>query len=111
MFNSVGSFDTVLQQNGMNLDADKLTKGMQPLEIYTWIDSEKGYIVQYRLDMPQAARVIYTNLFEQMGLPAEEGALEVNEVSVDMRFRSFDEATDFSIPDEALNAPKGNFVN
>ena len=111
MFNSVGIFDTVLQQNGMNLDADKLTKGMQPLEIYTWIDSEKGYIVQYRLDMTQAARVIYTNLFEQMGLTAEEGALEVNEVSVDMRFRSFDEATDFSIPDEALNAPKGNFVN
>lgn len=108
---SMGSAETMALQNGLDLDIDQLTEGVEPLEIYTWIDSEQGYIVQYRLDMTQATKTIYINLLEQMGMPTGEDVLKVHEVSMDMKFENYDRAADFSIPDEARNAPKGKIFD
>jgi len=100
----------MLENLGTDLDdmgtdlVKKIIDGIGDLPVTIWVDEEKLLPLKYELDMTDMAKSMYSVIFEEMGVSAEEAGLEVNNFFMSMTCRNFDSAEDFELPEEALSA-------
>ncbi len=86
---------------------ESLFKDMDDMEVYFWFNPETLYPVKYEMDMTNLMSSLYENLFAMLGAEAEGVSVNVSKVLISMEISNINNATEFTIPEEALNAPEG----
>ena len=113
------SLKEVMEASGMleNLGTDlddmgaelvkKIIDNAGDLPVTIWVDEGKLLPLKYELDMTDMARSMYSVMFEEMGVSAEEAGFGVDNFFMSMTCRNFDSAQEFEVPEEALSASEG----
>lgn len=94
-----GAVDSL--ESAMGSDASTLADlytDLGDLPVTVWIDQESGYPVRFSMDMSD----IMEKLVSGLGEAAEIG-LQVTGMTLEVTYDNFDQASDFAIPEEALN--------
>ena len=78
-----------------------LYQDLGDLPISVWIDQASGYIVRFSMDMSDLMDKIVEKVTSELEA-GEDVGLSI-EMTVTMTYANFDAATDFTIPEEALN--------
>ncbi len=100
---SSGALDSV---SSLGLDAsqvDGMLDGLGEVVTYVWIDEETLYPVKYEMDMTKVMDTLMVNMIEALGDQAEGISMNVPELKITMTCSNFNNATDFTVPDEAKN--------
>lgn len=98
-----GALDSV---SSLGLDVsqiDSMLDDLGDITAYVWIDETSYYPVQYEMDMTTAMNSLMANMIEALGDQAEGLSMTVPELKVVMTCSNFNNATDFTVPDEAKN--------
>ncbi|MDE6622295.1 MAG: hypothetical protein K2K74_17755 [Lachnospiraceae bacterium] len=98
-----GALDSV---SSLGLDVsqvDSMLDNLGEVTTYVWIDAESLYPVKYEMDMTTVMDNLMTNMVEAMGEQAEGVSMHFPEMKVVMTCSNFNNATDFTVPDEAKN--------
>ena len=98
-----GALDSV---SSLGLDVsqiDSMLDDLGDITAYVWIDETSYYPVQYEMDMTTAMNSLMANMIEALGDQAEGLSITVPELKVVMTCSNFNNATDFTVPDEAKN--------
>ena len=94
-----GAVDSL--ESAMGSDAGTLADfytDLGDLPVTVWIDQESGYPVRFSMDMSD----IMEKLVSGLGEAAEIG-LQITGMTLEVTYDNFDQASDFAIPEEALN--------
>ncbi len=78
--------------------------GLGDLPISVWVDSKSGYPVHYRMDMSNIMTGMMEKIMSSMGDQAADLGLNISKLVIEVKYSNFNEAADFEIPAEALNA-------
>lgn len=100
---SSGALDSV---SSLGLDAsqiDGMLDGLGEVVTYVWIDEASLYPVKYEMDMTEVMDNLMVNMVETLGDQAEGISIHFPKMKVVMTCSNFNNATDFTIPDEAKN--------
>ena len=100
--NSTGAVD---QLAAMGVDKEEIYKDIKDLPVTIWIDQETNYPVKYAMDMTEMMQGIYQKMMESLGDKTEGRSITCDELSTVITCSNFNGATDFQIPQEALDAP------
>lgn len=85
-------------------DFTALADDLADLPIIIWVEEDSYYPVRYEMDMTGIMQNMYNKLFEDMDNDMAALAPTVNRITIRVTFSNFNAATEFTIPDEALNA-------
>ena len=94
-FSSLGL--TASQLEGMLDDLGEITE-------YVWIDEATLYPVKYESDMTAVMDTLMSKVVESMGEQAEGLSMNISKMKISMTCSNFNNATDFTIPEEAKAA-------
>lgn len=83
---------------------ESMMDGLSDIPITFWIDAESFYPVKYELDMLDTMNGLMTKILESFGEQAEGLSMSISNMRVEMTCDSYNEAEEFSIPDEAKQA-------
>ena len=103
----------ILENLGTDLDdmgaelVKKIIDNAGDLPVTIWVDEGKLLPLKYELDMTDMARSMYSVMFEEMGVSAEEAGFGVDNFFMSMTCGNFDSAQEFEVPEEALSASEG----
>lgn len=86
---------------------ESLFKDMDDMEVYFWFNPETLYPVKYEMDMTNLMSSLYENLFAMLGAEAEGVSVNVSKVLISMEISNINNATEFTIPEEALSPGRG----
>lgn len=98
---SSGALDSL---SSLGLDAtqmDGMLDGLGTITTYVWIDEATLYPVKYEMDMTDVMDTLMVNMIEAMGEQAQGMTINIPKMKLSMTCFNFDNATDFTIPDEA----------
>lgn len=98
-----GALDSV---SSLGLDVtqiDSMLDNLGEVTAYVWIDEASLYPVKYEMDMTEVMDNLMTNMLAAMGEQAEGVSMHVPEMKVVMTCSNFNNAADFTVPDEAKN--------
>lgn len=101
MILSSGGLDSL---TAMGMDAaqfDSLLDEVGEFTEYVWIDEATLYPVKYETDMTEVMNTFMSSALASMGEQAEGLSLGVTKMKMSMTCSNFDNATDFTIPEEA----------
>ncbi len=98
-----GALDSVSQLGLDVSQVDSMLDGLGDVTAYVWIDEATMYPVKYEMDMTTVMDSLMKNMVEAMGDQAEGVSMSVPEMKVVMTCSNFNNATDFTVPDEAQN--------
>ena len=101
MILSSGGLDSL---TSMGMDAaqlDSLLNDVEDFKEYVWIDEATLYPVKYETDMTDVMNTFMTSALASLGEQAEGLELSVTKMKMSMTCSNFDNATDFTIPEEA----------
>ncbi len=94
---------------GTDMNAADLYEGLEDVTISIWIDAE-GYPVKCEMDMTQMMEGFMRKVVQATGVSEQEAeAFQVGQAVVTVTNKSFNNATDFEIPQEALSAAEASF--
>ncbi len=82
---------------------EDLLQDLGELSITVWIDQASGHMVRFGMDMSDVMNKIANKVSAELG-EGEEINLSIPALTITMTYANFDAATDFTIPEEALNA-------
>ena len=94
-FSSLGL--TANQLEGMLDDVGEITE-------YVWIDEATLYPVKYESDMTAVMDTLMSKVVESMGEQAQGLSIGISKMKISMTCSNFNNATDFTIPEEAKAA-------
>lgn len=100
---SSGALDSV---SSIGLDAsqvDGMLDGLGEVVTYVWIDEASLYPVKYEMDMTEVMDNLMVTMVEAMGEQTEGISIHFPKMKIVMTCFNFNNATDFTIPDEAKN--------
>ena len=105
----MGNYINMLSVTGAqeNLDALEMIKNLDDLTFVIYVDEATGEAVKYEMDLSSLMTSMFGSMADNDMLPAE--LLEMFKslkVEVVMEVLNINEAKDFEIPKEALNAPE-----
>lgn len=105
VINSSGMLDNI---SGMGMDAEgmdlaALYQNMGDLPISIWID-EEGYPVRYEMDMKDVMNKMFEQILAQPDMADSGATMNCTKVFVSMDCFNFNQADDFEVPAEALEA-------
>lgn len=89
------------------MDEDMLKRiynDLVDLPVIIWLDQAEHLVVKYEMDMAPMMTKIFESLLGELGAQASGVKIKVNECKMIMTLKNFDNATDFTIPDEAKEA-------
>lgn len=98
---SSGALDSL---GSLGLDAsqiDGMLDGLGEITAYVWIEEATMYPVKYEMDMTEVMDTLLVNLVAAMGEQAEGMSINIPKMKMIMTCSNFNNATDFTIPDEA----------
>lgn len=98
-----GALNSVSQLGLDVSQVDSMLDGLGDVTAYVWIDEATMYPVKYEMDMTTVMDSLMKNMVEAMGDQAEGVSMSVPEMKVVMTCSNFNNATDFTVPDEAQN--------
>ena len=75
--------------------------GLGEMTEYVWIDEATLYPVKYEVDMTDIMDALMVNLVEAMGEQAQGMSINIPKMKMTMECSNFNNATDFTIPEEA----------
>lgn len=82
---------------------DSMLDGLGDISTYVWIDGENFYPIRYEMDMTEVMDNLMSIIISSMGEQAEGVSMRIPEFKIVMTCFNFNNATDFTIPDEAKN--------
>lgn len=82
---------------------EDLLQDLGELSITVWIDQASEHMVRFGMDMSDVMNKIANKVSAELG-EGEEINLSIPTMTITMTYANFDAATDFTIPEEALNA-------
>lgn len=89
----------------MSMDQETLSEmldGLDDISVALWIGEEELYPLQLHMDMTSVINGLMSRLLEDMGGQSGGEAFRVSQMSVTLTYSNFNNATDFTIPQEAL---------
>lgn len=98
---SSGALDSV-SSLGVEIN-DSMFDGVGEMTSYVWVDEETLYPVKYEMDMTAVMDALMSNMLEAMGEQAEGLSMSIPKMNISMTCSNFNNATDFTVPDEAKN--------
>ncbi|MDE7202189.1 MAG: hypothetical protein K2O91_09880 [Lachnospiraceae bacterium] len=98
---SSGALDSV-SSLGMEVD-ESMFDGLGEMTSYVWIDEATLYPVKYEMDMTAVMDTLMTNMIAALGDQAEGVSMSIPKMKISMTCSNFNNATDFTVPDEAKN--------
>lgn len=98
---SSGALDSV-SSLGLEID-DSMFDGVGEMTSYVWVDEETLYPVKYEMDMTTVMNALMGNMLEALGDQAEGLSMSIPKMNISMTCSNFNNATDFTVPDEAKN--------
>lgn len=104
----LGTYLQELTQSANTEDqmAAEMLKNMGDIELIAYIDENSGEMVKYEFDLTKIYGSMFSSMMGVGGMTAEDLAvLQGIQANMVMEIYNINEAKDFSIPKEALNAP------
>lgn len=104
----MGGYMDMLSASGTNEDmmAAEMLKNMDDIVFLVYIDKASGEIEKYEMDLSSLMKDMIKGISEGFEVPKEElEMLESLKVYIEMKMSNINQAEDFEIPEEALNAP------
>lgn len=98
-----GALDSVSQLGLDVSQVDSMLDDLGEVTAYVWIDEASMYPVKYEMDMTTVMDSLMTNMIAALGDQAEGLSMSVPEMKISMTCSNFNNAADFTIPDEAKN--------
>lgn len=98
-----GALDSVSSLGMDTSQIDSMLDNLGEVTAYVWIDETTYYPVKYEMDMTTVMNNLMTNMIEAMGDQAEGLSMTIPEMKIVMTCSNFNNATDFTVPDEAKN--------
>lgn len=98
---SSGALDSVSSLGLDSSQVDGMLDGLGEMTEYIWIDEATLYPVKYEVDMTEVMDNLMVNLVTAMGEQAEGMSINVPKMKMTMACSNFNNAADFTIPDEA----------
>lgn len=80
---------------------DSMLEGLGEMTEYVWIDEELMYPIKYEADMTEIINDLMVSMLEALGDQAEGLSINFPKMKMSMTFSNFNNATDFTIPEEA----------
>ena len=102
---SSGALDSLSTQ--MSLDESQIKDMLSDLgdiAVTLWIDEESLYPVRYDMDMTAIMDGMIGKMLETLSDGTEELTMSIPKMTISMTCSNFNNATDFTIPEEAKNA-------
>ena len=98
---SSGALDSV---SSLGMEADEsMFDGLGEMTSYVWVDEATLYPVKYEMDMTAVMDTLMTNMIAALGDQAEGVSMSIPKMKISMICSNFNNATDFTVPDEAKN--------
>lgn len=92
----------------LDIDLSELYKDLGDLPITVWVDRQSGYPVRYSMDMSELMSSMLKSAMSAASTDVEgldfSGMFTVDKMTLEMDCFNFNAATDFTIPEEALQA-------
>lgn len=98
---SSGALDSI-SSLGMEVD-ESMFDGLGEMTSYVWVDEATLYPVKYEMDMTAVMDTLMTNMIAALGDQAEGISMSIPKMKISMTCSNFNNATDFTVPDEAKN--------
>lgn len=98
---SSGALDSVSSLGLDSSQIDSMLDGLGEMTEYIWIDEATLYPVKYEVDMTEVMDNLMVNLVTAMGEQAQGMSINVPKMKMIMTCSNFNNAADFTIPDEA----------
>ena len=98
-----GALDSVSQLGLDVSQVDSMLDNLGEVTAYVWVDEATMYPVKYEMDMTTVMNSLMTNMIEALGDQAQGLNMSVPEMKVVMTCSNFNNAADFTVPDEAKN--------
>ena len=98
---SSGALDSI-SSLGMEVD-ESMFDGLGEMTSYVWVDEATLYPVKYEMDMTAVMDTLMTNMIAALGDQAEGISMSIPKMKIVMTCSNFNNATDFTVPDEAKN--------
>lgn len=99
---SSGALDSF---SSLGIDAsqiDEMLNDIEDITQYIWIDETTLYPVKYEMDMTDVMDKLMSAVVESMGEQAQGLTMSISKMKMIMTCSNFNNATDFTIPEEAL---------
>lgn len=101
---SSGSLDSLASLGLNESQMDGMLDGLGEIVAYVWVDEETLYPVKYEMDMTEVMDKLMVNMVEAMGQEAAGISMRIPKMNMTMSCSKFNDAEDFSIPDEAKHS-------
>ena len=86
--------------------AAEMLMNMDDIVFLVYVDEASGEIEKYEMDLSALMQNMMKSISESFEVPEEElEMLESLKMYIEMKMSNINEAEDFEIPEEALNAP------
>ena len=86
---------------------EQLYNNLGSISVNFWIDSKTGYLVKTQMDITDVLKNLFSQAMTQSGTPSGVG-FDVSTANIEISFSNFDQAEDFTIPDEARTSANVN---
>jgi len=93
--------------DSMELDESQfkeLFSGLNDIDVTMWIDEENLYPICFEMDMTATMDSLMAKIVENMGEEAQGSSMSVPKMIITITCSNINNATDFTIPEEAKNA-------
>lgn len=101
---SSGALDSLSTLGMDESQMEELLSGLGDISVTLWIDEETLYPVRYDMDMTAIMDSLMSKMLETLGSDAEGVTMSIPKMTMSMTCSHFDNATDFTVPEEAKNA-------
>lgn len=104
----MGGYMDMLSASGSDEDmmAAEMLMNMDDIVFLVYVDEASGEIEKYEMDLSALMQNMMKSISESFEVPEEElEMLESLKMYIEMKMSNINEAEDFEIPEEALNAP------
>lgn len=98
---SSGSLGSLAELGINESQLDGMLDDLGELVTYVWVDEATLYPVKYEMDMTEVMDKLLSNMFEAMGEEYAGISMSIPKMTMIMTCSNFNNATDFTIPDEA----------
>jgi len=98
-----GALDSVSSLGLSESQLEEMLSGLSDIQVTLWISEDDLYPVRYDMDMTAVMDGLMQAVLAGMGDQAENMTISIPEMTLSMTCSNFNNATEFSIPDEAKN--------
>ena len=98
---SSGALDSVTSLGIDSSQVESMLDGLGELTEYIWVDEATMYPVKYEVDMSEVMDTLMVNMMSAMGEQAQGMSINVPKMKMTMTCMNYNNATDFTIPEEA----------